>query len=112
MKPHIFAVLLSAGMLAGCSDAPPPPPEAGSESGPGSYLQNVAEGQQRAVKTVDLAAVNKAVETFYVQEGRFPKELLELVERDYLPAIPELPGGAVWNYNATNGIVSIGREKL
>jgi hypothetical protein len=112
MNPRISAVLLSAGLLTGCSDAPPPSPETASEAGPGGYLKNVAESQQRAVKTVDLAAVNKAVETFYVQEGRFPKELLELVERNYLPTIPELPGGAVWKYDATNGIVSIGREKL
>jgi hypothetical protein len=112
MNPCFTAVLLSAGLLTGCNDAPPPPPETASETGPGGYLKNVAEGQQRAVKTVDLAAVNKAVESFYVQEGRFPKELLELVERNYLPTIPELPGGAVWIYNATNGIVSIGREKL
>jgi hypothetical protein len=112
MKPRFFAVLFSAGLLTGCSDAPPPQPEAASEAESGGYLKNIAEGQQRAVKTVDLAAVNKAVETFYVQEGRFPKDLLELVERSYLPVIPELPGGAVWNYNATNGIVSIGREKF
>lgn len=112
MIPRVAAVLLSAGLLTSCYDAPPPNPGAASESSPGGYLKNVAEGQQRAVKTVDLAAVNKAVETFYVEEGRFPKDLLELVEKNYLPVIPELPGSAVWKYDATNGIVSIGREKL
>jgi hypothetical protein len=112
MIPRVAAVLLGAGLLTGCSDAPPPNPGAAPQPEPGGYLNSVAEGQQRAVKTVDLAAVNKAVETFYVQEGRFPKDLQELVESNYLPVLPELPGGAVWKYDATNGIVSIGREKL
>lgn len=109
MKPHLLVLFLLATLFSGCSDAPPPPATT-SEPGPGDYLKNLTHAQQHATKTVDLAAINKAVETFYVAEGRFPKNLLELVERDYLPMLPELPGGAQWHYNATNGVVSIARE--
>ncbi len=51
--------------------------------------------------------MNKAVESFYVQEGRFPNDLLELVERRYLPRIPTLPTDSAWDYDTNTGIVII-----
>jgi hypothetical protein len=110
MKSNCAALFLVAMLLVGCRDAPPAEPET-SATGPGDYLKNLSQAQQRATKTVDLAAVNKAVETFYVEEGRFPKDLLELVELDYLRLLPELADGAKWSYNPTNGVVTINREK-
>ena len=79
-------------------------------SAPTDYLKSTAQSQQRAVKTVDLAALNKAVESFYIQEGRFPKTLEELQEKNYLRTIPPVPSGMKFNYDATNGVVTLEKE--
>ena len=94
--------------LTGCNDSAGPQKKGKSSGDPsGDYLNNLATAQQRALKTVDTATVNKAVERFYVQEGRFPKDLLELVELSYLARLPELPAGAHWDYDTNSGVVSI-----
>jgi hypothetical protein len=101
-------------VLVGCHDSTPP--DAGtspksSETTPGDYLNNLATAQKRATKTVDTAAVNRAIEAFYVQEGRFPKDLLELVELKYIPQLPKLPEGANWNYDTNTGVVMIEKSQ-
>jgi hypothetical protein len=107
-----LAILLV--MLAGCNDSTPPNRETAAPNtptAPGDYLNNLATAEKRATKTVDTAAVNRAIETFYVQEGRFPKDLLELVELKYIPAIPRLPEGASWDYDTNTGVVMIKKNQ-
>ena len=109
----ILLALLATLLIAGCNDSSQT--KNSSSSGDKSnvatawadYINNAAKAQKRAVKTADIAAMNKAVESFYVQEGRFPSDLLELVERRYLPRIPTLPDPATWDYDTNTGIVSI-----
>ena len=84
-------ISLAAGLgLVGCSpssDKPAPPAtNAPTSSGnpltaPVDYLNAAAKAQQSAVKTVDVTSLNKALELFNVQEGRFPKDLNELVAK-------------------------------
>lgn len=105
------AVLLLA--LVGCSKSAPPDGDAPQKTTatPGDYLNNLTTAEKRASKTVDAAAVNRAIETFYVEEGRFPKDLLELVELKYLPLIPKLPEGASWDYDTNTGVVMISKSQ-
>jgi hypothetical protein len=106
--PLILAVSLL--LLTGCQDSTKP---AGNStrstpaSAPADYLNNMVSAEKRAARTVDLAAVNKAIEAFFVQEGHFPKDLLELVEMGYLRVLPTLPDGASWQYDPKTGIVSM-----
>ncbi len=110
----IPAVLLLA--LVGCSKSTP---SEGGDGGapqkttatPGDYLNNLTTAEKRASKTVDTSAVNRAIETFYVEEGRFPKDLLELVELKYIPLIPKLPEGANWDYDTNTGVVMISKRE-
>lgn len=74
---------------------------------PVDYLNSAAQAQKKAVKTVDLVAINKAVEAFYVQEGRFPKTLEELGEKGLMRSIPLLPPGKKFNYDTNSGVVQI-----
>lgn len=99
--------LLCCGLvltLSACGDPDQMSPRSESAGG------NLAAAQRRAAKTVDAAGLNRALETFYVQEGRFPKSLGELVERGYLREVPVLPEGYFWEYDATNGLVTIDRK--
>jgi len=117
MKAVTLVFPLAAVLLAGCDDAPrkpgtvPTSANGGSAAGaPANYLDSAARSQRQAVKTVDLTAINKAIESFYVQEGRFPKALDELEEKDFIRVIPLPPPGVKFNYDTNTGIVSLEKE--
>jgi len=103
--------MLATLFLAGCNESSQSggsnPSDNKSSVAPAEYLNNAAKTQKRAVKIVDVTAMNKSIESFYVQEGRYPKDLLELVEKGVLPRIPELPENATWDYDTNYGVVSI-----
>ena len=108
--------MLATLLFGGCNDSSQTNTSSSSgnkssvTTAPAEYLNRAAKAQKRAVKTVDVTAMNKAIESFYVQQGRFPKDLLELVEKGLLPRIPELPDKATWVYDSKNGVVSIQRN--
>jgi len=87
MKTVALVFPLVTVLLLGCDDSgkltkDAPAADSGSAaSAPVEYLKSAAKSQQKAVKTIDLTAINKAIESFYVQEGRFPKSLQELTDK-------------------------------
>ncbi len=109
----ILLAMLAALLFAGCNDASRTNNSSSSgdnsraATAPADYPSRTAKAQKRAVKPVDVTAMNKAIESFYVQEGRFPKDLLELVEKGLLPRMPTLPDKSEWDYDTNNGVVRI-----
>jgi hypothetical protein len=86
-------------------------PAAGSNplNAPADYLGAMSQAQKLAVKTVDLNAINQAVQMFYAEEDRFPRDLDELVSRRYLPRLPQPPTGMRFVYNPQTGQVGLAR---
>ena len=82
---------------------------AGGGGGDG-YLGSLAKAQQSAVKTIDLSALKNNIQLFNAQEGRFPKDLNELVTQRYIPKLPATQVGMKLSYNATNGEVSMVKQ--
>jgi hypothetical protein len=114
MKICCGLILVAAALLmGGCGkeqDSPPPaaaPAAATPANAAGGYMGALARGQQVAVKTVDLTALNENVRLFNVQEGRNPKDLDELVTKQYLSALPHPPAGMKFVYDAVQGKVSV-----
>ena len=103
-------------LLAGCGDKSSSSSQTTNTSSgnplnaPGDYLNAVTKGQQRAVKTVDTAAINQAIQMFQVDKGRLPKDLDELVIEKFIPRIPEAPAGMKITYDATAGTVKVVKE--
>src|SRR6185295_10680146 len=104
-----FPILL---LLAGCGDKPNQPAQKTNTDSSGNpltapvdYLSAVAKAQQTAVKTVDVTSLNKAIEMFNVDKGRFPKTLDELVAEKFIPEIPKPPYGTKIVYDADAGKV-------
>ena len=118
MKTSLFIAAALGALLAGCgekSDKPAASTNTVASDGnplnaPGNYLGALAKGQQSAVKTVDVASINQAIQLFQVQEDRLPKDLNELVEKKYLPKIPEAPHGMKIVYDASAGKVKVVKE--
>jgi hypothetical protein len=70
---------------------------------PVDYLGAVGKAKNFSERTVDAVAIKQAVQLFYAQEDRFPKDLDELVAKRYLPALPPPPAGMRFVYNPGNG---------
>ncbi len=118
MKTCCGLMLAAAAIVAGgCGkeQTPPPPPPSATPSSPsatpasapGGYLGAMVKGQQSAVKVVDVTALNENIQLFNVQEGRNPKDLNELVTKQYLGALPNPPIGMKFDYDAAKGKVSV-----
>jgi hypothetical protein len=80
----------------------PPPAQAGN-----GYVGALARAQQLAVKTVDLTSLNEEIQLFNTQEGRLPKDLNELVTKQYIGKLPAAPAGMKLVYDAAQGKVTV-----
>lgn len=74
---------------------------------PTDYLGAAAKAKQSSEKTIDTISINQAIGLFHASEGRFPKDLNELVAEKYLPKLPEAPYGTKIVYDADRGQVQI-----
>lgn len=119
MKIACMPALAAALVLVGCSDNSSqtatstnasPSTAASPANAPADYLRAIANGQQTAVKTVDTTSLDKAIQLFNVDNGRNPKDLNELVQKKYIPKIPDVPFGTKLVYNATDGSVKIEKQ--
>lgn len=117
MKRSFSLLLLGSLYLAACSKESPPAPSGpvtnASRSAdnplnaPADYGKALVRAQQSAVKTVDLAALTRAIEMFQVDKGRFPKDLQELVAGKYIGQIPPAPTGMRIDYDPVKGTVKM-----
>lgn len=115
MKAPLCASLCSALFLCACnqkSDTPTASTNSATSasspaSAPAGYLGALAKGQQTAVKTIDTASLDKAIQMFSVENGRNPKDLNELVEQKFIPKIPETPFGTKLVYDSASGTVKV-----
>ena len=74
---------------------------------PVDYIGAAGRAKLLAEKTADLAGVSQAVQIFVAQEGRYPKDLDELVKEQLLTQIPKAPYGTKMVYDPKTGKVSI-----
>jgi hypothetical protein len=102
--------------FSGCSqknDTPTQQSDTNSGSvltAPVDYLNAAAKAKQSAVKTIDTTSIDKAIQLFQVDKGRYPKDLNELVTEKYIPEIPEAPYGSKIVYDSNNGSVRVVKE--
>lgn len=74
---------------------------------PVDYLGAAAKAKRVSEKTVDLASLRQAIQLFYAQEDRYPRDLQELVSEKYIGALPPPPAGMQFKYNPANGEIAI-----
>ena len=116
MKAICLTILVTLFLL-GCGEksGQPPANTTNSSSGnplnaPGDYLRGMGKAQQSAVKTVDTASLNQAIQLFNVEKGRNPTDLNELVQQKFIPQIPAPPLGYKLSYDPGSGKVSVVKE--
>ena len=62
-----------------------------------------------AVKKIDVAYLNQAVQLFKTQEGRLPKDMNELVP-NYAGKMPAAPYGTKLDYDPNTGQVKVVKQ--
>jgi hypothetical protein len=118
VKPSFCLSLAASLLLIGCGESSNQPAQAtnGATSGssplsaPADYVGALGKAQQAAVKTVDTTSLNQAIQLFNVENGRNPKDLNELVEKKFIPKIPDAPHGMKLDYDATAGKVKVVKQ--
>ena len=112
----ILAVGFGVGLLlAGCGQKAEKPAAADTNAptggslltAPGDYLKSAADAKHSVVKTIDTTSLDKAIQLFNVDQGRNPKDLNELVTKNYIGKLPDPPVGMKINYDATAGKVTV-----
>jgi hypothetical protein len=125
-----FLILVAAGLLlAGCgNNNSGTPPQGTNNAGAGQatnatpnyntgnpitapvdYIGAVVQAGKYAGKQIDVAYLNQAVQQFNVQEGRYPKDLNELVP-NYVGKLPPVPYGMKLDYDPNTGQVRVVKE--
>jgi len=111
MKRILSLSLLSGWVLCGCGKKEAQSTSSTNESyssgnpvtAPVDYLGAVVKAKKSAEKTIDTVSLNQAIQQFSVAEGRYPKDLNELVTEKYMPRLPDPPYGMKLVYDATKG---------
>jgi len=119
MKSACFLWTFAGLVLVGCGDNANQPAasstNAASSGGsvltaPVDYLRAAGKAQQSAIKTIDTASLNQAIQMFNVQKGRNPKDLNELVQEKFIPQLPPVPAGSKLSYDPDSGQVSVVKQ--
>lgn len=113
-------------LFSGCEkkkpDAPPAPTakatNAEDRSGftgnpltaPAEYISAAGRAQVAADKAIDLAGIKQAVTMFQATEGRYPKDLNELVSSGTMRQLPTAPRGMQIQYDPATGTVKIVKQ--
>src|SRR5208282_4176230 len=99
-----FISIAAAVLVAGCGGKSGSTPQSTNTVSTatnefGGYVKSLGEAQKSADKTIDVSYINQAIQLFNVQEGRYPKNLQELVP-NYVAKIPDAPLGSKIAYDA------------
>ena len=118
MKMPVYVYLAAASLfLGGCGNNSSKTAQTTNSTSSGNpltapvdYLGALGNAQKLAVKTVDVASLNQAIQMFNVQEGRFPKDLHELLESKLIDKLPDAPYGMKLEYDANTGKVTVVKQ--
>ena len=111
MKATPLCLMAGLLLLGGCGKSGESSNTTGASGNPVTapvdYLGAAGKAKVSSDKAVSSAGLNQTIKLFYAQEGRFPKDLNELVRPDYLNAIPPPPAGMQYSYDPASGVVKV-----
>ena len=79
-------------------------------SAPADYVGALNQAQKKAVSVVNAAPLEQTIQAFHAAEGRYPKNLDELVAEGYVASLPEAPKGMKFSYDAASGELKVVKQ--
>ncbi|MCM8763758.1 MAG: hypothetical protein NC830_00095 [Candidatus Omnitrophica bacterium] len=112
MRFFIFSIALVSLVLCtscGKKQKPANPPETGGN--PIEQYGGVMSKTLQKAKGMDVVLpMKQLIDSFYIQEGRYPSTLQELVERNFIREIPVPPKGYRYSYDSSSGKIGLEPE--
>jgi hypothetical protein len=110
----LFLSIMAALFLAGCGDSSNKTAQAVNAvsnvvDAPVNYLGAVAQAQKYAEKTIDVSYINQDIQMFNASEGRYPKDLQEMIP-NYLAKMPAVPFGYKLVYDTNSYTVKVVKQ--
>lgn len=120
MKPQLSLLMAAALVFTGCGGketAKAPPADSATKApaektssgspitAPVDYLGAVAKSKKTADTVIGGTSLDKVIDQFFAQEGRYPLTLDELVTEKYISAIPAPPYNTKLEYDPNKGKV-------
>ena len=110
-----FTFLFAAACLcfsSGCKEEKKTAPANNTSSGnpltaPADYIGAIGQAQKSAQKTLGGLGIDQALKTFYIEEGRFPTNLNELISKGTVSNIPPPPRGMKYDYDSRAGTIKV-----
>jgi hypothetical protein len=113
MKVSVLILAAVTALAAGCGDSSSTTKTVNAVSNvvdaPVNYLGAVVQAQQHAEKVIDVSYINQDIQMFYASEGRYPKDLQELIP-NYLGKMPPVPYGYKLVYDTTTYTVKVVKQ--
>jgi len=125
MKKSILPLVAAVAFLAGCgndnSSKPAQTTNAATTNAEPNYASGnpltavpdyygvVVQAQQHAEKVIDVSYINQDIQLFNASEGRYPKDLQELIP-NYLAKMPAVPYGYKIVYDTTTYTVKVVKQ--
>ena len=127
MKTCLFLAVAAGLFLAGCSQSSSTKSaqgtnavSAGTNAEPKhdtgnpltavpDYVGAVVQAQKHAEKVIDVSYVNEDIQLFNASEGRYPKDLQEMIP-NYLAKIPPVPYGYKLDYDTNSYTVKVVKQ--
>jgi hypothetical protein len=97
MKKFLLLPLAAGLFLTGCGDASKKTTQAVNAvsnvvDAPLNYIGAVVDAKKHAENVIDVSYINQDIQMFNASEGRYPKDLQELIP-NYLGRMPDVPYG-------------------
>ena len=105
MKTSLPVAMGIVALLVGCGEK-----SSSLATAPVDYLNTAVKAEQNTVKQIDTTSLEKAVQLFNVDKGRYPKDLNELVQERYYATLPPVPYGNKLDYDANSGRVRVVKQ--
>jgi hypothetical protein len=126
MKANFLLAVAAGLFLAGCGDDNSKKPAQGTNSvpatnaqtrydtgnpltAPADYLGAVVQAQKYAEKSIDVSYINQDIQMFNASEGRYPKDLQEMIP-NYLGKMPAVPFGYKIVYDTNSYTVKVVKQ--
>jgi hypothetical protein len=109
---HVLTLFLAAACLCFVTACKQEKKAGDTSSGnpltaPADYVGAIGKAQKSMEKTLSTTGLEKAIQSFYTTEGRFPKDLNELVSKGVINQVPPPPRGMKYNYDSQAGTLQV-----
>ncbi|MCM8815901.1 MAG: type II secretion system protein GspG [Candidatus Omnitrophica bacterium] len=71
------------------------------------YGSVMSQSLQKAKGMDAILPLKQLIDSFYVEQGRYPTTLQELVEKNYIKEIPAPPRGYDYHYESSTGKITL-----